>query len=112
MKEPFTGTVPSAEAEAWGKRTGDALPYRGYLIYYQRKPVSYMLAKDWDWQHLEYDGPEDRRCGAGRTLKEACLEVDENRADENPCPTCDGMGRLEPRGMMCPDCYGSGEAPQ
>ena len=38
-----------------------------------------MIDKSWlgyEWVHDDYDGPEDNRCGYGKTLAEVFTEID------------------------------------
>lgn len=49
--------------------------YRGYRITYEPPPIP---ARNCDWQfvHLQYDGPEDRRSGHADSLEGARGEID------------------------------------
>ena len=58
------------------------VPYRGYWIKYNPKPIPPRYGVDWDWWHDGYDGPGDPRCGATGSLEAARLAIDEQIEDE------------------------------
>ena len=60
-----------------------AMIYRGYRIAYDPKPIP-DRSHDWDWVHVEYDGPEDRRCGTAASIEAAKREIDEQTDAEAP----------------------------
>jgi excisionase family DNA binding protein len=55
--------------------------YRGYTITHNPPPIP-MRNCDYQFAHNEYDGPEDRRCGAAPSLDYAKAEIDEQIDDE------------------------------
>ena len=77
----FYNDAPSAchgsrEAyKQWIKKS-ERIPYKGYTIRFSPKPIP-DRRHDWDWEHDDYDGPPDKRCGAAESA-EACMnEIDE-----------------------------------
>ena len=50
--------------------------YRGHLIYFDPPPIP-TRAHDWRWAHLDYDGPEDSRCGSGPSPEACQADIDE-----------------------------------
>ena len=50
--------------------------YRGFEIIYDPPPIPYRNL-DWQFAHIEYDGPEDHRCGAGESEAECREFIDE-----------------------------------
>lgn len=50
--------------------------YRGYNITFDQKPMA-DRSHDWNWEHEEYDGPGDERCGTAETEEQAKLDIDE-----------------------------------
>lgn len=85
-KMPDTATATIVDAPA--KTT----TYRGYVINYAPPPIG-SRACDYQFVHVDYDGPEDRRCGFGPS-KEACqLAIDEIEGDEQDiCGFCGQPG--------------------
>lgn len=70
----------------------------------------YREGPDWTFVHMEYDGPEDRRCGTAASVDDAIRAIDEfeDEADDPPCPgpgyhrpgecgTCDEATRARDR---------------
>lgn len=57
------------------------MTYRDYKISYDPPPVP---TRAWDYQfaHVDYDGPGDCRCGTAPSLEEAKRQIDEIIADE------------------------------
>ena len=47
--------------------------YGDWTITYNPKPIPASCGVDWDFEHKDYDGPEDRRCGNGPSVVD-CLE--------------------------------------
>jgi hypothetical protein len=50
--------------------------YRGYRITYWMKPIPFRGC-DFDFAHVDYDGPEDNRCGNAASITEAREAIDE-----------------------------------
>jgi|APSaa5957512493_1039668.scaffolds.fasta_scaffold43243_3 hypothetical protein len=48
--------------------------YRGYTISFDPKPIPY---RDFDFAHVDYDGPEDKRCGHGASVSDCQDQIDE-----------------------------------
>jgi hypothetical protein len=55
--------------------------YRGYVISYDPPPIPYR-GGDFQFHHVDYDGPEDRRCGTAGSLADAHERIDEIEDDE------------------------------
>lgn len=57
--------------------------YRNYNISYDPPPVA---TRVWDYQfaHVDYDGPGDNRCGTAPSLEDAMRQIDEIIADSEP----------------------------
>lgn len=57
--------------------------YRNYNISYDPPPVP---TRVWDYQfaHVDYDGPGDNRCGTAPSLEDAMRQIDEIIADSEP----------------------------
>jgi hypothetical protein len=43
----------------------------------RRRYVGTSQPDTWEWVHEDYDGPEDGRCGVGRSLREVLYDIDE-----------------------------------
>ena len=89
--------------------------YRNYNISYDPPPVSTRI---WDYQfaHVDYDGPGDNRCGTAPSLEDAMRQIDEIISDAEPeCETCGGSGVIETElheGIVnCPPCHVIGVVP-
>jgi hypothetical protein len=52
------------------------IKYRGYEIYYDPPPIP-VRDHDYRFYHLDYDGPEDRRCGTGPNAADCKTQIDE-----------------------------------
>jgi len=59
--------------------------YRDYKISYDPPPVP---TRAWDYQfvHIDYDGPPDERCGTAPSLEDAKRQIDEIIAESEPEP--------------------------
>ncbi len=55
-------------------KTREESHYRRYTIR-PRRPMGW--SDWWEFEHDGYDGPEDGRCGTGRTLAECREQIDE-----------------------------------
>ena len=57
--------------------------YRNYNISYDPPPVP---TRAWDYQfaHVDYDGPGDNRCGTAPSLEDAKRQIDEIIAESEP----------------------------
>lgn len=81
--------------------------YRDYKISYDPPPVP---TRAWDYQfaHVDYDGPGDNRCGTATSLEDAKRQIDEIIAN-GECKTCGGSGVIETElheGLVnCPACH-------
>lgn len=49
--------------------------YRGYRITYDPPPIP-TRACDWQYAHVDYDGPGDNRCGYAASLDDAKRDID------------------------------------
>ena len=49
--------------------------YKDYFIFHNPKPIP-IRDVDWDWVHIDYDGPEDDRCGVGASVMDCKNEID------------------------------------
>lgn len=54
--------------------------YRGWHIEYNPPPIPVRTC-DWQFWHVDYDGPEDSRCGFAPSLEAAKAEIDEREDD-------------------------------
>lgn len=50
-------------------------PYRNYKITYNPKPIP-DRRHDWDFVHIDYDGPPDHRCGTSSSYEQAKRDID------------------------------------
>ena len=50
--------------------------YRGYTISFDPKPIPYRDF-DFDFAHVDYDGPEDKRSGHGASVSDCQDQIDE-----------------------------------
>lgn len=50
--------------------------YGPYQIRYNPPPIP-SRGHDWEWWHMDYDGPGDRRCGTSPSLEAAKQDIDE-----------------------------------
>lgn len=65
------------------------VPYRGYKIYRDPKPVPPHIAGDWSFVHEDYDGSpdgNDTRCGTAHSIADAKMQIDEQIADREFVP--------------------------
>lgn len=53
-----------------------------YPLTYRDCEIQYQWPTCWVWAHVEYTGPEDRRCGFGRTIEDCIREIDERYQDD------------------------------
>ncbi|CAB4191822.1 hypothetical protein UFOVP1229_157 [uncultured Caudovirales phage] len=56
--------------------------YRNYNISYDPPPVP-IRSCDYQFAHVDYDGPPDERCGTAPSFEEAKRQIDEIIADES-----------------------------
>lgn len=56
--------------------------YRGYTIYRKWISKGKPQPDEYEWCHEDYDGPEDRRCGASMTAIDAVDQIDETEDDQ------------------------------
>lgn len=56
--------------------------YRGFRVWFEPPPIP-VRDCDWHWTHVDYDGPEDGRCGHAASLEGARAEIDDWHED-NP----------------------------
>ncbi len=61
-------------------RETDPVTYLGYQIYWQPKSIP-SSAHDWNWEAIDYDGPEDGRAGTGASIED-CIEQIQDLEDE------------------------------
>lgn len=54
--------------------------YRGYRITYNPKPIG-DRRHDYDFAHVDYDGPEDRRAGSAASGEQARAAIDDIEAE-------------------------------
>lgn len=55
--------------------------YRDYIITYNpHKPIA---NHDYEYRHVDYDGPEDCRCGCVATLQDAIDDIDMQYEDDD-----------------------------
>lgn len=66
----------------------NAQRYRDFIIYLG----DWM---GWEYQHQDYDGPEDNRAGHARTLQDAKDDIDERFYETSPIMLCEHCGRDE-----------------
>ncbi len=57
------------------------LLHRNYEIRWDPKPIP-SRDFDYDFSHVDYDGPEDRRCGAAGSIRDCIIIIDEMIEDE------------------------------
>jgi len=50
--------------------------YRGYSISFDPKQIPYRDF-DFNFSHVDYDGPEDKRCGNGASVSDCQDQIDE-----------------------------------
>lgn len=50
--------------------------YRGFRIHYDPPPIP-VRDCDWQWVHVDYDGPEDNRYGHAPSFEAAKADIDE-----------------------------------
>lgn len=50
--------------------------YRDFVIEYWCKPIS-IRDFDYDFVHIDYDGPEDSRKGHGKSIEDCKKQIDE-----------------------------------
>jgi hypothetical protein len=55
--------------------------YRGFSIWFDPKPIPHRDV-DFDFAHLDYDGPGDKRCGNGASVSDCQDRIDEIIEDE------------------------------
>jgi hypothetical protein len=70
-----------------------AQTYRGYRIECDPKPIPASCGVDWTFVHVDYDGPEDSRCGCAASA-DACREeidwIEDEAAISKASPSLDG----------------------
>jgi hypothetical protein len=59
----------------WIKKS-ERIKYKDFTIRYNPKPIP-DRRNDWDWEHQDYDGPGDSRCGTAATAQAAMNDIDE-----------------------------------
>lgn len=57
------------------------MTYRGYVITYDPPPIP-DRGSDFQFSHVDYDGPGDRRCGTAGSLADTHERIDEIEDDE------------------------------
>ena len=55
--------------------------YRGYTIRFNPPPIP-IRSHDWEFVHVDYDGPEDSRIGTASSVDAAKSEIDEQILEE------------------------------
>ncbi len=60
---------------------GEPVEYRGWQIQFDPPPIP-IRSMDWHFVHLNYDGPEDSRCGHAESFQ-ACKDAIDEREDED-----------------------------
>ena len=50
--------------------------YRGFLIVFNPPPIP-MRGFDYEFSHVDFDGPDDHRCGVAGSIYEAQAFIDE-----------------------------------
>jgi hypothetical protein len=63
------------------------MPVSDYIIIHDPKPIP-SRNHDWEWQHKDYDGPGDKRCGTTHSREAAVNAIIEFELDESE-PWCD-----------------------
>lgn len=56
------------------------IEYRGYTIRHNPPPIP-TRKHDWEFVHVDYDGPEDSRIGTASSVDAAKEEIDEQILD-------------------------------
>lgn len=64
-----------AQVSSAGLAAVSPIQYRDFLIFFDPPPIGTRVA-DWQWNHQDYDGPEDGRCGFSPTLERARSDID------------------------------------
>jgi hypothetical protein len=71
-----------------GKKIG---MYRDYNIVLNQKPIP-DRGHDWDFTHVDYDGPGDSRCGTAASVEGCKSEIDEIEGGSELDPLLEIMG--------------------
>ena len=56
--------------------------YKGYLITFDPKPIPFRGC-DFDYAHVDFDGPGDRRCGNAGSVQDCMDLIDELEDDDD-----------------------------